>query len=87
MRTANAVFQVRISKTLKQQTTEALEAMGLTISDAVRLLCVRVAEEQALPFEIRVPTKATLKACADAKAGKTIGSYKTNKDLFAALNK
>ena len=49
--------------------TEALEAMGLSISDAIRLLMLRVADEKRLPFEVKVPNKETLAAMAELEAG------------------
>ena len=47
-----------------------MEAMGLSISDAIRLLMLRVADEQKLPFEVRVPTTRTRKAIAELESGK-----------------
>jgi DNA-damage-inducible protein J len=44
--------------------------MGLSISDAIRLLMVRVADERRLPFEIKAPDRATQKAIAELEAGK-----------------
>jgi DNA-damage-inducible protein J len=50
--------------------TEALEAMGLSISDAIRLLMLRIAEERRLPFDVRVPNVTTRKAIAELEAGR-----------------
>ena len=49
---------------------DALEAMGLSISDAIRLLMLRVADERRLPFEVKAPTAVTRKAIAELEAGK-----------------
>jgi DNA-damage-inducible protein J len=50
--------------------------MGLSVSDAVRVLLVRVAAEKALPFDVKVPNPATVKAleAADRGVGKRHGS-------------
>jgi DNA-damage-inducible protein J len=44
--------------------------MGLSISDAIRLLMLRVADERRLPFEVKVPNATTRKAIAELEAGK-----------------
>ena len=51
MRTTNTYVRARIDADTKQQVTKALEAMGLSVSDAIRLLMFRIAEEHCLPFE------------------------------------
>ena len=49
---------------------EALEAMGLSISDAIRLLMLRVADERRMPFDVKAPNATTRKAIAELEAGK-----------------
>jgi DNA-damage-inducible protein J len=44
--------------------------MGLTVSDAIRLLMLRIADERRLPFDIKVPNKTTLNAISELDAGK-----------------
>lgn len=46
---ANALIQTRIDADIKDRATEVLGAMGLTVSDAVRILLTKVANEGALP--------------------------------------
>jgi DNA-damage-inducible protein J len=62
--------RARIDAETKQRASAALEAMGLSISDAIRLLMLRVADEQRLPFEVKVPNAATRKAMKELEAGK-----------------
>jgi DNA-damage-inducible protein J len=64
------MVHVRVDEKIKQRAAKTLAAMGLSISDAVRLLLVRVAAEKALPFEVKVPNAATLKAMQAAGRGK-----------------
>jgi DNA-damage-inducible protein J len=59
----------RIDADLKRHATAALASMGLTISDAIRLLLVRVAAEKALPFDVRTPNATTRAAIAAAERG------------------
>ena len=70
MRAANTYVRARIDADTKQQATNALEAMGLSVSDAIRLLMFRIAKEHCLPFEVKVPNKLTRKAMAELEAGK-----------------
>jgi DNA-damage-inducible protein J len=68
--TADTVVRARIDTDTKQRAAAALEAMGLSISDAIRLLLLRVADEQRLPFAVRVPNAATAKAIDELEQGK-----------------
>ena len=70
MSTANTYVRARIDTATKERAADALEAMGLSISDAIRLLMLRVAEEHRLPFEVKVPNARTRKAIAELEAGK-----------------
>ncbi|MGP8251845.1 MAG: type II toxin-antitoxin system RelB/DinJ family antitoxin [Terracidiphilus sp.] len=70
MATADTYVRARIDTGTKERAADALEAMGLSISDAIRLLMLRVADEQRLPFEVRVPNATTRKAIAELEAGK-----------------
>jgi len=66
--TADTVVRARIDTLTKNRAADALEAMGLSISDAIRLLLLRVADERRLPFEVRVPNATTRKAMVDAES-------------------
>jgi DNA-damage-inducible protein J len=59
--------------------------MGLTVSDAVRLMLTKVAKEQALPFDPLIPNATTIAAMKEARAGKLPRS-KSIVDLKAALH-
>ncbi|QOY94736.1 type II toxin-antitoxin system RelB/DinJ family antitoxin [Massilia sp. UMI-21] len=50
----NVVVRARIDETIKDEAATVLAEMGLTISDAVRIMLTKVAREKALPFEINV---------------------------------
>ena len=67
---ANALVQTRINSAVKDEAAAVLAAMGLTVSDAVRLMLTRVAQDKALPFEPLVPNPATIAAMRAARAGK-----------------
>jgi DNA-damage-inducible protein J len=61
--------RARIDADLKRQATAALAEMGLTVSEAIRLLLVRVAAEKALPFDVRAPNATTRAALQAAERG------------------
>jgi DNA-damage-inducible protein J len=64
------MVHVRLDERVKARAEKALAAMGLSVSDAVRVLLTRVAVEKALPFEVRVPNAKTREAMAELKKGK-----------------
>ena len=66
---ANQLVQARIDGAVKEEATAVLAAMGLTVSDAVRLLLTRVAREKALPFAPLVPNAVTIEAMKEARQG------------------
>ncbi len=70
MSTADTYVRARIDTTTKRRAANALGAMGLSISDAIRLLMLRVADERRLPFEVKAPNATTRKAIAELEAGK-----------------
>jgi DNA-damage-inducible protein J len=77
--------RARIDMSTKARAEDALAAMGLSVSDAIRLLMLRVADEQRLPFDVKVPNAKTRKAMAELEAGK--GRRVANvKALMADLN-
>lgn len=66
---ANAVVRARIDEAIKDEATVVLASMGLTVSDAFRLMLTRVAREKALPFEPLIPNETTIAAMREARAG------------------
>lgn len=70
MATADTYVRARIDTATKERAAEALEDMGLSISDAIRLLMLRVADERRLPFEVKVPNTTTRKAITELESGK-----------------
>ncbi len=65
--TATTYVRARIDEDTKDRASAALEAMGLSVSDAIRLLMVRIAEEQRLPFDVKVPNAATREAMDESR--------------------
>jgi DNA-damage-inducible protein J len=73
---ANSVVRARIDERTKAEAAAVLSAIGLTVSDAFRLMMIRIAREKALPFEPLVPNAKTIEAMKAARRGEvvTVGS-------------
>jgi DNA-damage-inducible protein J len=72
MRTTNTYVRARIDTITKRRASDALAAMGLSVSDAIRLLMLRVADEHRLPFEVKVPNSITRKSIAELETDKGV---------------
>ncbi len=66
---ANAVVRARIDEHIKEEAAAVLATIGLTVSDAFRILLTRVAHDKALPFEPLVPNATTIEAMKEARRG------------------
>lgn len=83
------MVHVRVDNEVKEQATEALAAMGLSVSDAVRLFLKRVVAEQAMPIELKVPNAETQAAMKESRAiiRAHRAHFATAKELFDDLEK
>ncbi|MFP5402670.1 MAG: type II toxin-antitoxin system RelB/DinJ family antitoxin [Gammaproteobacteria bacterium] len=64
----SSMLHIRVDDDVKAQATEALAAMGLTMSDAVRIFLKRIVNDQAFPLELKVPNAETRAAMEEARA-------------------
>lgn len=84
-----SMVHVRVDERIKAQATETLAAMGLSVSDAVRVFLMRVVADQQLPFDLKVPNAKTRAAMEEAdlivKARKA--RFATGTELFDDLEK
>jgi len=67
---SNELVQAHVNGEIKAEATAVLENMGLTVSDAVRILLTKVAREKIMPLELLTPNETTLAAMKDARTGK-----------------
>lgn len=82
---ANQLVQARIDGAIKEEAAAVLAAIGLTVSDFVRIGLTRVAMEKAMPFEPLIPNETTIQAMKDARAGRVTKSENLEA-LFRDLN-
>jgi len=89
MATRSSMLHVRVDDETKEQATATLKAMGLSVSDAVRLFLHRVVTDKAFPLELKVPNAETRLAMAEADEIARSGAarFATADELFADLEK
>jgi len=85
MTTTNPVVCARIDRRIKTEAETVLASMGLTVSDAFRMMMVRIANEKALPFEPLIPNAETIEAMKAARRGKLTNVGPTDQ-LLESLN-
>lgn len=85
----SVMLNVRMDDELKTQAIAVLGALGLSASDAVRILFTRVVRDQAFPLELKVPNAETQAAMAEAREIARTGAARFNsaQELFDYLDK
>ena len=81
----DAIVRARVNEEIKEEATIVLSEIGLTLSDAFRMLIIRIAREKALPFEPLVPNAKTIEAIKAARSGNLITAGSLD-NLFTELN-
>ncbi len=82
---ANQLVQARIDGAIKEKAAAVLATMGLTVSDAVRLLLTKIAHDHELPFSPLIPNETTIAAMMEARAG-NLPRFDTIEELMADLH-
>lgn len=89
MATHTSMLHIRVDDDIKEQATEALTSMGLSVSDAVRLFLRRVVIDQSFPLELKVPNAETRAAMEESREmmAKRRARFASAHELFADLEK
>jgi DNA-damage-inducible protein J len=82
----NTTVRARIDEHMKEEASAVLAVIGLTVSDAFRLMMVRIARDKALPFEPLIPNAETIEAMRAARRGEFVASVSSVEELFEELN-
>ena len=82
---ANSVVRARIEDKIKTEAEAVLASIGLTVSDAFRMMMIRIAREKSLPFEPLVPNDETIEAMKAARRGELVKAGRPDR-LLAKLN-
>ena len=81
----DTVVRARIDAQTKEEATKALAAMGLSVSDYIRMALVRVARDKAVPFPVKVPNALTAETLRKSEKGEDVHPAKDANDLFDQL--
>ena len=84
-RASSTTVRARIDAKTKDEAAAVLATIGLTVSDAFRLMMIRIAREKAMPFEPLIPNAETIEAMLEARAG-NLEEFKTVEDLMKSLH-
>jgi DNA-damage-inducible protein J len=77
--------RARVTPELKQEASVALAAMGLSLSDYIRMALVRVAHDKAVPFPVEVPNTLTAETLASSERGEGLNRAKNAEEMFKDL--
>lgn len=85
MAQANATLTIRTNKTLKAEVGKILDKLGLNHSTAVNMFYHQVLVKKGIPFDVKIPTKETLKALENSRNRKNLTTYTNSDELFEDL--
>jgi DNA-damage-inducible protein J len=85
MQSATTMIHVRVDQSLKSKASKTFDAMGLSLSEAVRIFLTRTAADQAFPFELRVPNAETVEAMVAGDRGEVV-EFNSIDELMADLH-
>jgi DNA-damage-inducible protein J len=80
-----ATIRARVESKLKADAEAVLDELGLTASDAIRLVYKQVALRRGLPFDVVIPNATTRKAMRDVIEGRELTQYKDTREMFEKL--
>jgi len=80
-----ATVRARIEPKLKHDVESVLAQLGLSFSEAIELFLRQVKLNNGIPFDIRIPNKATIQTFEDTNKGKNLTRHKSAKDMFDKL--
>ncbi len=78
------MIRARVEPDLKHEAEAVFETLGLTSTQAITLFYKQVTLQHGLPFEVKIPNKATLAAMQDAGQGTNLKKWKSLDALKAA---
>ncbi|MGI8789017.1 MAG: type II toxin-antitoxin system RelB/DinJ family antitoxin [Pyrinomonadaceae bacterium] len=77
--------RARIESKLKDEAEAVLHKLGLTTSQAITIYLKQITLYKGIPFEIKIPNKATLKSLENAKRKENLKTFKNADELFEHL--
>lgn len=80
-----AMIMARTEPALKADAEKVLKKLGLSTTEAINLFLAQIRLHKGLPFDVRIPNKATLKAMKDAEEGNDLTTYESLDDFFKKM--
>ena len=80
-----AMITTRVDPDLKADAEKVLSKLGISTTEAINLFLSQVRLRRGLPFDVKIPNKATLKAMKDAEEGRNLSSYNSLDELFEKM--
>ncbi len=80
-----AMIRARIEPELKEEAEVVFKKLGISVSEAIAMFFKQVRYHKGLPFEVRIPNRATMRAFKQSEKNKGISYYKDSKELFDKL--
>ena len=80
-----AMITTRVDPDLKADAEKVLSKLGISTTEAINLFPSQVRLRRGLPFDVKIPNKATLKAMKDAEEGRNLSSYDSLDEFFKKM--
>ncbi len=81
-----AMITTRVDPNLKADAEKVLSKLGISTTEAINLFLSQVRLRKGLPFDVKIPNKATLKAMQDAEEGRNLSSYDSLDEFFEKMS-
>jgi DNA-damage-inducible protein J len=81
-----AMITTRVDPDLKADAEKVLRKLGISTTEAINLFLSQVRLRKGLPFDVKIPNKATLKAMQDAEEGRNLSSYDSLDEFFEKMS-
>ncbi len=79
------MITTRVDPDLKADAEKVLSKLGISTTEAINLFLSQVRLRRGLPFDVKIPNKATLKAMKDAEEGRNLSSYDSLDEFFEKM--
>jgi len=79
------IVRARIDPALKMKAEHVLDEMGISPTQAIKMLYKELARSGVWPFELKIPNEETLKTFEETDKGKGLNKAKNAQDLFNQL--
>ncbi|HEX41376.1 MAG TPA: type II toxin-antitoxin system RelB/DinJ family antitoxin [Phycisphaerales bacterium] len=79
--------QARVDKQTKERAKGILDALDITLSEAISMFLRQVIFHRGIPFDLKIPNEVTLETLEKLESGQDLREFKDADDLFEELNR